>query len=194
MLTLAGRRSPPIRGHHRFDETVPAAAWSARCWPAYYLVGCSATRTGQDPAGPHPGLVAGRRGPRTSPARNCAKGTPYHPAHTRTRHFGRRGWRLATYLAGLAADERTADQLATPDHLIGDLIGDIDPVKGAAGPHLGDPHTVHYGLCRAQPRASFVVQPSGRTCEFGSRWACSTCSRNSTCRSRGNALRLPLDC
>src|SRR4029453_16286657 len=42
--------------------------------------------------------------------------------------------------------ERYGEKLATPDTSVGDLIGDIDPIKVAEGRTLGDPETVHYGL------------------------------------------------
>ncbi|NUO36271.1 MAG: magnesium chelatase, partial [Dermatophilaceae bacterium] len=42
--------------------------------------------------------------------------------------------------------ERYTEKLATPDTGVGDLVGDVDPVKVAQGRTLGDPETVHYGL------------------------------------------------
>src|SRR6478736_6472832 len=48
-------------------------------------------------------------------------------------------------------DARSTEKLATPDTSVGDLIGDVDPVKVAQGRTLGDPETVHYGLV---PRAN----------------------------------------
>ncbi|HKN55188.1 MAG TPA: magnesium chelatase, partial [Amycolatopsis sp.] len=46
--------------------------------------------------------------------------------------------------------ERYTEKLATPDTSVGDLIGDVDPVKVAEGRSLGDPETIHFGLV---PRA-----------------------------------------
>src|SRR5215831_12926909 len=43
-------------------------------------------------------------------------------------------------------DDRYGEKLATPDTSVGDLIGDIDPVKVAEGRTLGDPETIHFGL------------------------------------------------
>ena len=43
-------------------------------------------------------------------------------------------------------DDRYAEKLATPDVSVGDLIGDVDPIKVAEGRVLGDPETVHFGL------------------------------------------------
>ena len=49
--------------------------------------------------------------------------------------------------------ERYGEKLATPDTSVGDLIGDVDPIKVAQGRTLGDPETIHYGLVpRDQPR------------------------------------------
>src|ERR1022692_3539875 len=39
--------------------------------------------------------------------------------------------------------ERYGEKLGTPDTSVGDLIGDIDPVKVAEGRTLGDPETIH---------------------------------------------------
>src|SRR5215468_12073176 len=38
-------------------------------------------------------------------------------------------------------DDRYGEKLATPDTSVGDLIGDVDPVKVAEGRTLGDPET-----------------------------------------------------
>src|SRR5881398_1924195 len=55
-------------------------------------------------------------------------------------------------VAWVHRDERYAEKLATPDTSVGDLIGDVDPIKVAEGRTLGDPETVHYGLVPHQPR------------------------------------------
>src|SRR4029453_12326265 len=52
-------------------------------------------------------------------------------------------------------DERYTEKLATPDTSVGDLIGDVDPVKVAQGRTLGDPETVHYGLVPRTNRGVF---------------------------------------
>ena len=52
-------------------------------------------------------------------------------------------------------DERYTEKLATPDTSVGDLIGDVDPVKVAQGRTLGDPETVHYGLVPRSNRGVF---------------------------------------
>ena len=54
-------------------------------------------------------------------------------------------------------DERYGEKLATPDTSVGDLIGDVDPIKVAEGRTLGDPETVHYGLVPRTNRGIFAV-------------------------------------
>src|SRR6476660_3125125 len=51
--------------------------------------------------------------------------------------------------------ERYTEKLATPDTSVGDLVGDVDPVKLAQGRTLGDPETVHYGLVPRSNRGIF---------------------------------------
>jgi magnesium chelatase subunit I len=46
----------------------------------------------------------------------------------------------------LARDRRYAEKLATPDTSVGDLIGDVDPIRVAEGRYLSDELTIHYGL------------------------------------------------
>ena len=52
----------------------------------------------------------------------------------------------ATPLTWIHRDDRYAEKLATPDTSVGDLIGDVDPIKVAEGRYLGDEGTIHYGL------------------------------------------------
>ena len=54
-------------------------------------------------------------------------------------------------------DERYGEKLATPDTSVGDLIGDIDPVKVAEGRTLGDPETIHFGLLPRTNRGVFCL-------------------------------------
>src|SRR5580698_3559304 len=53
--------------------------------------------------------------------------------------------------------ERYGEKLATPDTSVGDLIGDIDPVKVAEGRTLGDPETIHYGLVHCTNRGRIIT-------------------------------------
>ena len=52
----------------------------------------------------------------------------------------------ATEIHWLGREERYTEKLATPDVSIGDLIGDVDPIKVAEGRHLSDELTIHFGL------------------------------------------------
>jgi len=54
-------------------------------------------------------------------------------------------------------DERYGEKLATPDTSVGDLIGDVDPVKVAEGRTLGDAETIHFGLVPRTNRGIFCL-------------------------------------
>jgi magnesium chelatase subunit I len=56
-----------------------------------------------------------------------------------------------------ARTDRYGEKLATPDTSVGDLIGDIDPVKVAEGRTLGDPETIHFGLLPRTNRGIFCL-------------------------------------
>ena len=59
----------------------------------------------------------------------------------------------STEIAWLVRDDRFGEKLATPDVTMGDLIGDVDPIRVAEGRYLSDELTIHYGLIpRDQPR------------------------------------------
>src|SRR5262249_29959978 len=61
-------------------------------------------------------------------------------------------------IAYLTAQDRYVEKLATPDVTIGDLIGDIDPIKAARGGHdLSSELTVHYGLLPRANRGIFAI-------------------------------------
>src|SRR6266516_1704718 len=49
-------------------------------------------------------------------------------------------------VAWFPRDRRYAEKLATPDTSVGDLIGDVDPIRVAEGRYLSDELTIHYGL------------------------------------------------
>ena len=53
--------------------------------------------------------------------------------------------------------ERYGEKLATPDTSVGDLIGDVDPIKVAQGRTLGDPETIHFGLVPRTNRGIIAV-------------------------------------
>jgi magnesium chelatase subunit I len=52
----------------------------------------------------------------------------------------------AVPIAWIGRDDRYAEKLATPDTSVGDLIGDVDPIKVAEGRYLGDELTIHFGM------------------------------------------------
>lgn len=62
-----------------------------------------------------------------------------------------------TPIAWVHRDDRYAEKLATPDVSVADLIGDIDPVKVAAGRHLSDELTIHFGLLPRTHRGIFCI-------------------------------------
>ncbi|MFI7588628.1 magnesium chelatase [Spongisporangium articulatum] len=60
-------------------------------------------------------------------------------------------------VAWVHREQRYAEKLATPDTSVGDLIGDVDPMKVAAGRTLGDPETIHFGLVPRMHRGIVAV-------------------------------------
>lgn len=63
----------------------------------------------------------------------------------------------ATEIVWLGRDERYTEKLATPDVSIGDLVGDVDPIKVAEGRHLSDELTIHFGLLPRSHRGIFCI-------------------------------------
>jgi magnesium chelatase subunit I len=63
----------------------------------------------------------------------------------------------STPIAWVHRDDRYVEKLATPDVSIGDLIGDVDPVKVAAGRSLADELTIHFGLLPRTHRGIFCI-------------------------------------
>ena len=63
----------------------------------------------------------------------------------------------ATPVSWKHRSDRYGEKLATPDTSVGDLIGDVDPIKVAEGRTLGDPETVHYGLVPRTNRGVFSI-------------------------------------
>jgi len=116
---------------------------------------------------------------------------PYHPACARCRRLTAElgddlpvSWRHAS--------ERYGEKLATPDTSVGDLIGDIDPVKVAEGRTLGDPETIHYGLV---PRTNRGIFSLNELPDLAERIQVSLLNvlEERDIGIRGYALRLPLD-
>ncbi|MEU7831620.1 sigma 54-interacting transcriptional regulator [Nonomuraea sp. NPDC049129] len=116
---------------------------------------------------------------------------PYAPACTRCITLARElGDELP--VAWKHRDERYGEKLATPDTSVGDLIGDVDPIKIAEGRTLGDPETVHYGLVPRTNRGVFSVNELP---DLAERIQVSLLNvlEERDIQVRGYNLRLPLD-
>ena len=98
----------------------------------------------------------------------------------------------ATAISWRHRSERYGEKLATPDTSVGDLIGDVDPVKVAEGRTLGDPETVHYGLVPRTNRGIFAVNELPDLAER-IQVALLNVLEERDIQIRGYALRLPLD-
>jgi magnesium chelatase subunit I len=116
---------------------------------------------------------------------------PYAPACARCRRLAAElgdelpvSWRHKS--------ERYGEKLATPDTSVGDLIGDIDPVKVAEGRTLGDPETIHFGLVPRTNRGIFCVNELPDLAERIQVSLLNVLEERDV-QIRGYALRLPLD-
>ena len=89
-------------------------------------------------------------------------------------------------------DARYGETLATPDTSVGDLIGDVDPIKVAQGRTLGDPETVHYGLVPRTNRGIFAINELPDLAER-IQVALLNVLEERDIQVRGYTLRLPLD-
>jgi magnesium chelatase subunit I len=89
-------------------------------------------------------------------------------------------------------DERFAEKLATPDTSVGDLIGDVDPMKVAEGRTLGDPETIHFGLV---PRMHRGIVAVNELPDLAERIQVSLLNvlEERDIQVRGYVLRMPLD-
>jgi magnesium chelatase subunit I len=89
-------------------------------------------------------------------------------------------------------DERYGEKLATPDTSVGDLVGDIDPVKVAEGRTLSDPETIHFGLVPRTNRGIFCLNELP---DLAERIQVSLLNvlEERDISVRGYSLRLPLD-
>jgi magnesium chelatase subunit I len=88
--------------------------------------------------------------------------------------------------------DRYAEKLATPDVSVGDLIGDVDPIKVAEGRVLGDPETVHFGLV---PRTNRGIVAINELPDLAERIQVALLNvlEERDVQVRGYTLRLPLD-
>ncbi|MGS2616433.1 magnesium chelatase [Micromonospora sp. LZ34] len=87
---------------------------------------------------------------------------------------------------------RYGEKLATPDTSVGDLIGDVDPVRLAQGRSLGDPETIHFGLVPRTNRGIFAVNELPDLAER-IQVALLNVLEERDIQVRGYQLRLPLD-
>jgi magnesium chelatase subunit I len=116
---------------------------------------------------------------------------PYQPACARCRRLAaEQGGELP--VTWRHRSERYGEKLATPDTSVGDLIGDIDPVKVAEGRTLGDPETIHFGLVPRTNRGVFSLNELPDLAER-IQVALLNVLEERDIGVRGYALRLPLD-
>ncbi|MEU8379303.1 sigma 54-interacting transcriptional regulator [Streptosporangium sp. NPDC048865] len=116
---------------------------------------------------------------------------PYEPSCVRCRRLASEAGEELP-ISWKHRDERYGEKLATPDTSVGDLIGDIDPIKIAEGRTLGDPETVHYGLVPRSNRGVFSVNELP---DLAERIQVSLLNvlEERDIQVRGYNLRLPLD-
>jgi magnesium chelatase subunit I len=95
-------------------------------------------------------------------------------------------------IAWVHRDDRYAEKLATPDTSVGDLIGDVDPIKVAEGRTLGDPETIHYGLVPRTHRGVFAINELPDLAERIQVSLLNVLEERDV-QVRGYVLRLPLD-
>jgi magnesium chelatase subunit I len=95
-------------------------------------------------------------------------------------------------VAWLHRSMRYGEKLATPDTSVGDLIGDVDPIRVAQGRTLGDPETIHYGLVPRTNRGIFAVNELPDLAER-IQVALLNVLEERDIQVRGYQLRLPLD-
>jgi magnesium chelatase subunit I len=116
---------------------------------------------------------------------------PYSPVCVRCRRLAaEKGEDLP--IAWKHREDRYAEKLATPDVSVGDLIGDVDPIKVAEGRALGDPETVHYGLV---PRTNRGIVAINELPDLAERIQVALLNvlEERDIQVRGYTLRLPLD-
>src|SRR2546430_1150963 len=95
-------------------------------------------------------------------------------------------------VAWLPRDRRYAEKLATPDTSVGDLIGDVDPIRVAEGRYLSDELTIHYGLI---PRTNRGIVAINELPDLPERIqvALFNILEERDVQIRGYQIRLPLD-
>ncbi|HEX6498722.1 MAG TPA: sigma 54-interacting transcriptional regulator [Micromonosporaceae bacterium] len=116
---------------------------------------------------------------------------PFHPVTPASRRLvAEAGDDLR--VAWLHRSMRYGEKLATPDTSVGDLIGDVDPIRVAQGRTLGDPETIHFGLVPRTNRGIFAVNELP---DLAERIQVSLLNvlEERDIQVRGYQLRLPLD-
>jgi magnesium chelatase subunit I len=98
----------------------------------------------------------------------------------------------ATEIAWLPREDRFGEKLATPDVTMGDLIGDVDPIKLAEGRYLSDELTIHYGLIPRTNRGIFAINELPDLAER-IQVGLFNLMEESDVQIRGYRVRLPLD-
>jgi magnesium chelatase subunit I len=95
-------------------------------------------------------------------------------------------------VAWLHRSLRYGEKLATPDTSVGDLVGDVDPIRVAQGRTLGDPETIHFGLVPRTNRGIFAINELP---DLAERIQVSLLNvlEERDIQVRGYQLRLPLD-
>ncbi|MBI1351008.1 MAG: magnesium chelatase [Actinomycetales bacterium] len=88
--------------------------------------------------------------------------------------------------------ERFGEKLATPDTSVGDLVGDVDPIKVAEGRSLGDTETIHFGLVPRTHRGIFAINELPDLAER-IQVALLNVLEERDIQIRGYQVRLPLD-
>src|SRR6266567_7113443 len=98
----------------------------------------------------------------------------------------------ATPVAWIDRDRRYAEKLATPDTSVGDLFGDVDPIRVAEGRYLSDELTIHYGLI---PRTNRGIVAMNELPDLPERIqvALFNILEERDVQIRGYQVRLPLD-
>jgi magnesium chelatase subunit I len=116
---------------------------------------------------------------------------PYHPIGPATRRAADEEGD-ALRIAWLHRSMRYGEKLATPDTSVGDLIGDVDPIRIAQGRTLGDPETIHFGLVPRTNRGIFAINELP---DLAERIQVSLLNvlEERDIQVRGYQLRLPLD-
>ncbi|WP_433825147.1 sigma 54-interacting transcriptional regulator [Actinoplanes sp. CA-015351] len=116
---------------------------------------------------------------------------PYLPLTPASRRLATEAGDLLP-VSWLHRSERYGEKLATPDTSVGDLVGDVDPIKVAEGRALGDPETIHFGLVPRTNRGIFAVNELP---DLAERIQVSLLNvlEERDIQVRGYQLRLPLD-